>query len=329
MGRGEVGNEVPLPTGSSRLPRSNQAAPLYRRLREELELLALDADLEDRRPLPPEPELMRRFGVSRGTVRRAVDDLVRAGLLRPEPGRGTFVNETERVRRVIWGRLSKVARPDSRFDLDLAQFIPDFEGRDSCDRAILRLGAYRRARTIFVTPDNSVERLRLLALRAGKRLVVPTFGVTRGFVVLDGASMAPEDHELASTLDGMERKGLVVEAHRLGEVGPVDLLVSGAVAATRAGLHVGGGRGMLDLEWGLLRHLSLVSEDTPVVLTVHDCQVIDAALPQGPTDCTADFLVTPTGVTRCSPRLPRPQGILWELVTPELLDAHPFLRLLD
>lgn len=41
--------------------------------------------------LPSEPELCDRFGVSRITIRRAVADLERFGLVRRQQGRGTFV----------------------------------------------------------------------------------------------------------------------------------------------------------------------------------------------------------------------------------------------
>lgn len=41
--------------------------------------------------IPPERELCQRFGVSRMTLRRAVDELVREGLLERKQGRGTYV----------------------------------------------------------------------------------------------------------------------------------------------------------------------------------------------------------------------------------------------
>lgn len=41
--------------------------------------------------LPTEPELMRRFGVSRATIRQALGRLEQQGLVRAEQGRGTFV----------------------------------------------------------------------------------------------------------------------------------------------------------------------------------------------------------------------------------------------
>jgi GntR family phosphonate transport system transcriptional regulator len=45
--------------------------------------------------LPPESELALRFGVNRHTLRRAVDELVDAGLLERRHGRGVFVLDTQ------------------------------------------------------------------------------------------------------------------------------------------------------------------------------------------------------------------------------------------
>jgi GntR family transcriptional regulator len=66
-------------------------APKYWRIRQEIERLVERESLRPGDRLPPEPDLQRRFAVSRGTVRRAFDDLERMGLVSRQAGRGTFV----------------------------------------------------------------------------------------------------------------------------------------------------------------------------------------------------------------------------------------------
>jgi 5-formyltetrahydrofolate cyclo-ligase len=288
--------------------------PLYRQVCEQVEALAMSSELGDERPLPPEGQLIARFGVSRGTLRRATDELARQGLLRIEPGRGTFVVQATKVRWLVWDRLLGVAEPDSRFDFDLSRFVPDFTGRERCDDQLRLLPAYLGARTVFLAPDNSLETMRRYALDDGKTIVVPSYGLRRGLILVDPAALASAaDHRLAATLDGMERLGRRLSLDEVRDLGPVDLVVSGAVAVTRRGLHFGGGDGYFDLEWGLLRHCGLVTSKTTVAVVVHDCQVLDADIRPGPHDAVADLVITPGGgVAACTPPLPKPDGIFWE-----------------
>jgi DNA-binding LacI/PurR family transcriptional regulator len=83
-----------LPTGSrgeerAPLPRSG---PLYRRIKERIrvDLLAARGEGTVER-LPPERELEARYGVSRPTIRKALDELTGEGLLHRSPGSGSFI----------------------------------------------------------------------------------------------------------------------------------------------------------------------------------------------------------------------------------------------
>jgi GntR family transcriptional regulator len=66
-------------------------SPLYRQIREQL-LAGLQAgEWRPGEPIPSENELATRFGVSQGTVRKAIDELAAENLLVRRQGRGTFV----------------------------------------------------------------------------------------------------------------------------------------------------------------------------------------------------------------------------------------------
>jgi GntR family transcriptional regulator len=69
----------------------NLRVPLYLQIREEIR--ADIGRMEAGQPIPTERELESRFGVSRMTIRGAIDDLVIEGLLVRQQGRGTFVQK--------------------------------------------------------------------------------------------------------------------------------------------------------------------------------------------------------------------------------------------
>ncbi len=66
--------------------------PLYYQLESVLRDEVAAGRYAVRSPLPTEAALVHRFGVSRITVRRAMERLVQDGLIHRVPGRGTFVN---------------------------------------------------------------------------------------------------------------------------------------------------------------------------------------------------------------------------------------------
>ncbi len=72
-------------------------APRYRQLKKILEERVRSGEFAPGARFPTEQELCRAYGLSRGTVRQAIDKLVNAGLLRREQGRGTFVNAPQRT----------------------------------------------------------------------------------------------------------------------------------------------------------------------------------------------------------------------------------------
>lgn len=74
--------------------------PLYAQIRSALQR-EIETGMRPGDALPPEPELEHRFGVSRITIRRALDELVADGLVVRQQGRGTFVRKPQMTQDLV------------------------------------------------------------------------------------------------------------------------------------------------------------------------------------------------------------------------------------
>lgn len=302
------------------MPADDSDLPLYARVRAQIEAIALrtgTADISEILQVPPEWELSRRLGVSRGTVRHALAELEREGLLIRQSGRGTYVNPMARLRRLVSTRLTTVAYPDSRFDMDFRRFAPDFAGAEPCRRHAAGLEEFNRARTIFLTPDNALQGLQAAALDQGKSVVVGTYEMRRGFYLLTPETVTPEDRRVAASLDGQERYGKRLTLPALRAIEKIDLVITGAIAVSSSGEYFGRGMGYFDLEWGLLSELRLVSDKTPAVAIVHDCQVVQNKPERREYDSVLDIIITPGSVLRPEKTRPKPSGLFWDRLSAE------------
>lgn len=68
----------------------NSKLPLYQQLKEVL-LDYIDQNLQEGEVLPVESEIEKLYGVSRVTVRKTIEELVKDGVVSKKQGRGTFV----------------------------------------------------------------------------------------------------------------------------------------------------------------------------------------------------------------------------------------------
>jgi GntR family transcriptional regulator len=68
-------------------------APLYEQIKEVLRARVLDGTYQPHEQMPSESEMMAAFGVSRITVRQALNDLQNEGLIFRIHGKGTFVSK--------------------------------------------------------------------------------------------------------------------------------------------------------------------------------------------------------------------------------------------
>lgn len=300
-------------------------SPAYVQLTAALRELALAHPWETDEPLPPENELASRYNVSRGTLRRATHELVREGLLSSEPGRGTYVRRAMQLRMRMRETLAEIALPDSRWHLDVLYFVPDFVGSEECRQILRGRPEYASADLLLVAPDNSLQGVIEQALADGKSVLVPTYGLRRGFVLLRSESVPAEHRQFASTLDGLERFGEVMTVDALRALPPVSLIVTGAIALTRQGVHVGSGRAYIDLEWGILASLGLADAETAVVGVVHDRQLVDVPLTPGPFDVTMDLVITPSGAHEVGHGRQRPAGLAWNAILDSQIEEIAYL----
>jgi 5-formyltetrahydrofolate cyclo-ligase len=230
------------------------------------------------------------------------------------------------IRESIWSKLRGFAVPDSRFHLNLAEYIPDFAGSGRAMERLVATEAYQNANHLFVTPDNCLTGLRETVLNDGKGMVVSTYGIYRGFVLLT-ADMVPAGQEMfASWLDGLEHFGKPVSLPEVADLGPFDLMVTGASAVSMDGVRFGKGHGFFDLEWGMFTDLGLADETTPVIALVHDCQVVTDKLYPSETDILVDQIATPDHLHIVARERKRPRGVHWNLIDQHQIDTTPPLQ---
>lgn len=136
--------------------------PLYRQLVGSLNAQIVRGALETGAQLPSERDLSEQFGVSRSTVRQALEHLSRAGLLKKIQGRGTFVADRVPIAQPL-------AHVTSFRDAIAAR------GMRPALRVVSRTqepADYVLARILGVPPDSPLAHLVYLGLGDGDPLVV-------------------------------------------------------------------------------------------------------------------------------------------------------------
>lgn len=227
------------------------------------------------------------------------------------------------LRQQVWADLRRVGRPDSRFHWDFSSFICDFEGSDLCANRLRSLDAWDRSELLFITPDNSTEMVRRAAIVDRKPFLMTTYGIARGFLLLDPDDVPPGEVAYAATLDGMDRYAAPVSLADIARRQRIGLLVTGGSGVTLDGHRLGKGHGYFDLEWALLSEIGATDGASEIVDVVHDCQVVDVEVVPADHDVRVDWLVTPTRTLRVDAP-PRPPGrVLWDLVAGTEFERMP------
>src|SRR5687767_6648714 len=116
--------------------------PLYRDIAAQLRGALADGEWKPGAAIPAERRLATRFGVSIGTLRKAIDELVAANLLIRQQGRGTFVASHTRDRLLFYFFHVVPIEGTKRYpDVRLVSFARGKADRSEADRLRIGTGA--------------------------------------------------------------------------------------------------------------------------------------------------------------------------------------------
>ncbi|KAL7727991.1 hypothetical protein ACLKA6_018916 [Drosophila palustris] len=205
--------------------------------------------------------------------------------------------------------------------------IPAFVDADKAAALLTQEEEFKKAQHIKVTIDRALHDFKEQSLLADKSVYLPS---TR-----DSSALCLKVEVPADATDEQKKESLRVQDIQKfrSEIGldsklKLDMVVIGSVVVSRDGYRIGRGNGFADLDIGLLIELGAITPETAIVTIVHDVQVVDT-LPVNlfqKYDSPVDIIVTPTEVIRVSKRLPRPNGVFWELLSERRLKILPVLQ---
>ncbi|XP_059523125.1 methenyltetrahydrofolate synthase domain-containing protein isoform X1 [Myotis daubentonii] len=228
------------------------------------------------------------------------------------------------IREQIWDYMESQNIAD--FPRPVHHRIPNFKGSYLACQSIKDLGVFARTQEVKVDPDKPLEGVRLLALQNKKTLLVPTPRLRTGLFnrITPPPGATKDILRKCATSQGVRDYSVPVglDARVL-----VDLVVVGSVAVSEKGWRIGKGEGYADLEYAMMASMGAVSQGTPVVTIVHDCQVVD--IPEAlleDHDLTVDYILTPTRVIATGCERPKPTGITWSKISCAMMGRIPVLR---
>lgn len=229
----------------------------------------------------------------------------------------------------------------ARFPFPIEGRIPNFAGAEAAARRLRELPAYQAAGAVKVNPDAPQLPVRAMVLEDGKTLYMPSPRLRGAFLRIRPQDVPPGQARRAASLSHCREYGEEISVAQLAEIikegaegagdGPaapdgappaIGLVVAGSAAVTRSGARAGKGEGYADMEYAILRELGL--PHVPVVTTVHPAQIVDEFTLDAH-DLPLDYIVTPEEIIVTGTPHPKPEGIAWDLVTDEDLQAMPVL----
>jgi 5-formyltetrahydrofolate cyclo-ligase len=195
--------------------------------------------------------------------------------------------EKQKLREYIWRRLEEAGV--ARFPPPYGR-IPNFEGAEIAAERLSKLEEWRRAKVVLANPDSPQRKVRELALKQGKMLIMASPKLKKGYIKIDPADVKGRERE-ASSIKGAFKYGRTIS---LDEVEGIDLVITGCVAATEGGVRLGKGGGYGDREIAAVRERF---GDVAVATTLHELQILER-IPEEKHDQRVSIITTPRRVVR-------------------------------
>ncbi len=208
---------------------------------------------------------------------------------------------------------------------DRCEERPAEERRDGWGKAaerLRRIDSYRTARTVLAPPVASLFQVRLNVLTDRKRLVMPSPGLQKGFLLVDPGRVPLKDRIQA--VQPGPRNSYAAKIPYASVKGPsgdaparttaINMIITEAVAVGMDGSCLGDGQGHLDLQYAILGTLGWVDERVQIAALVEECRVRES-VPMEPTDVGIHWIVTPERVLRTSCTALPSTGIVWSMLT--------------
>ncbi len=203
--------------------------------------------------------------------------------------------------------------------------IPNFEGAEKAGENLFKLEIWKKAKFIKSNPDSPQRIIRERALIEGKvvYMAVPRLRELKCFIKLEPDKIM--NPKFASTIKGAFRLGKPVHP---SEIEKIDLIIAGSVAVNMNGKRLGKGGGYSDLEYAIGRHFGFINENTPVITTVHEIQIIEEDIPFLLHDVPVDYIITPRRVIKTYGNLKKPERIYPEFLDKEKIKKIPILSII-
>ena len=203
----------------------------------------------------------------------------------------TLQEEKEQLRKSIYDKLfneGQSLRPNGDYGN---------KGKDIAAELLASTDEWKESKTIFCSPDAAQIPVRYLALKDNKNLIMASPNLEHGYLYLEGNRLNGKESE-AST-----KEGAFEYCSRFFDFGGdsfdinIDMVVEGSVGVDRLGNRIGKGKGFADREIEDLFNKDLISENTPLITTIHPFQLVEH-IPMEIHDRKLNMIVTTREIIR-------------------------------